>query len=268
MPLIRAGYKSLHYSSFGPVSGARGTFVLAHGLGSSQNFYGAVIPRLTAENFRCVALDTTGSARSPPTFIEQSIQTLAEDVIHVMDAMSIAKAVFVGHSMSGITGPQLAAMYPERIAALVLVGPVYPNKDVVPVFEARIESVQKEGMEAMAATVPYAAVGSRAQPIHSAFIRELLMGQPVAGYVSMCKVIAAAWKSPPAYARVQCPLLVIAGSEDKSATMPMAQRIMAEVGTEERKKKLRVLEGVGHWQCIEAPDEVAEEIVSFYKEME
>jgi len=265
MPLIRAGYKLIHYSAFGPTTGARETFIFAHGLGSSQNYYGAVIPRLTAENLRCIALDTTGSARSPPTCIEQSVETLAEDVINVMDALSVDKAVFVGHSMAGMTGPQLAAQYPTRITALVLIGPVYPQKDVAATFEQRIAAVEKGGMEVMASTVPYAAVGSRAQPIHSAFIRELLMGQTVAGYVGMCKVIATAWQSPPAYDRVQCPLLVIAGEEDKSTPMAMANRIVKEVGSEE--KLLTMLHGVGHWQCIEAPDEVAEAIVSFYKQI-
>lgn len=44
-------------------------------------------------------------------------------------------------------------------------------------------------MEAMADTVPYAAVGSKASELAKAMIRELLLGQSVEGYCGNCGVI-------------------------------------------------------------------------------
>lgn len=271
MPFIRANSKRIHYSDSLPTSGSspRETFVFIHGLGSSQNYYGGVIPLLTAENYRCVALDTTGSGRSPYTYIEQSIQSLSSDVVAVMDALSIEKAVVVGHSMGGITAPNLAAEYPNRVSAIVLCGPVYPSEAAASTFEARIVKVEEEGMEAMANMIPYAAVGSRAKSLHSAFIRELLLGQEVPGYVSLCRVIAGAWKDGmPAYGRVECPMLIVAGQEDKSAPLEGCKRILEEVGTRREEKRLEVLEGVGHWMCVEAPAEVGGLVVGFLKDVQ
>jgi hypothetical protein len=47
----------------------------------------------------------------------------------------------------------------------------------------------KGGMEAMANTIPNVATGSKATPLHRAFIREMLMAQDVEGYVANCQAI-------------------------------------------------------------------------------
>lgn len=41
----------------------------------------------------------------------------------------------------------------------------------------------------MANTIPYAATGSRAMPLHKAFIREMLMAQEPEGYIVNCQAI-------------------------------------------------------------------------------
>jgi pimeloyl-ACP methyl ester carboxylesterase len=100
MPLIQLGYKKIHYTDLKPEKGdIRETFVFTHGIGSSQDYYHAVASGLQSHNFRCIIFDTSGAARSPFTQIEQSIESLAEDVIHLMDALEVPKAIVVGHSL-------------------------------------------------------------------------------------------------------------------------------------------------------------------------
>lgn len=78
-------------------------------------------------------------------------------------------------------------------------------------------------MEAMADTIPRVATGSKSTPTQKAFIRSLLLSQQPAGYVSLCKVIAEA--EPPEYKNVTCPLLIVAGDDDKSAPLQGCQSI-------------------------------------------
>lgn len=100
MPFLQLGYKKIHYTDFKPqTNDTRETFICTHGLGSSQDYYQAVALGLQAHNFRVITFDTTGSARSPYTQIEQSIESMAEDIIGLMDALEVSKAVVVGHSM-------------------------------------------------------------------------------------------------------------------------------------------------------------------------
>ena len=101
----------------------------------------------------------------------------------------------------------------------------------------------------MANSIPAAATGSNSTPLQRAFIREMLLSQPVEGYVANCRAIERA--TPPQYAKVKCPMLIIAGKEDKSAPLAGCERIFGELGTLEEGKRLVVLDGVGHWHCVE-----------------
>lgn len=264
MPFLTVAYKRVHYTDFPAASDApkpRGTIICHHGLGSSQNFYVPIVPQLTAAGFRVITFDASGAARSPYTQVEQSIASLADTVIGVLDALSVDKAVVVAHSMGGVVASHLASdpATRDRIQAAVLLGPVYPSDGLAQVFGKRVETVEREGMEAMANTVPYAAVGSAAGPLASAFIRELLLGQSVAGYLSNCRVIASAQR--PRYEDIRCPVLLLAGEEDKSAPLDGCKKMFGEMSS--GNKHLEVLAGVGHWHCIEAPVAVGEHILNF-----
>lgn len=111
----------------------------------------------------------------------------------------------------------------------------------------------------MANAIPFAAVGSRSTALQKAFIRELLSGQDPKGYAALCRAIASAKASD--YAAIQAPFLLIAGEEDKSASMEGCQHIFDHVSSQS--KSLEVLTGVGHWHCIEAGDEVGGLIAKF-----
>lgn len=114
-------------------------------------------------------------------------------------------------------------------------------------------------MDAMADTIPIAATGPSTTALAKAFIREMLLGQNVEGYVLNCKAIEEA--VPPRYADVKVPVLIIAGEEDKSAPVKGCEYILGELGSED--KKLEILKGVGHWHCVEAPESVGELVRSF-----
>ncbi|KAB2575553.1 putative aminoacrylate hydrolase RutD [Lasiodiplodia theobromae] len=268
MPFLNVGYKRLHYTDYPATDGSsspRETIILHHGLGSSQDFYAPIVPALTAAGFRVVTFDATGAGRSPYTQIEQSVATLAGDVLGVLDALSIPKAIVGGHSMGGMVAAHLAATAGgARIVAAILIGPVYPSDAVAGVFAKRIETVERDGMEAMANAIPQAATAKDASPLARAFVRELLLAQDKWGYISNCRVIANAQR--PAYEDVRVPVLLLAGAEDKSAPLDMCKKQFEELGTEE--KALEILPGVGHWHCVEAPDAVSAKIIDFYHQIQ
>lgn len=265
MPFLQLGYKRLHFTDYAPTE--RGTdhetrtIICHHGLGSSQNFYYPIVPAFLASGFRVITFDASGAARSPYTQVEQSIKSLASDVLGILDALSLPRAILLGHSMGGMVASYLASdsITKGRIQAVVLIGPVYPSEAVSHAFEKRIDVVGRQGMSPMAETIPFSAPGSRASPLVRAFIRELLLGQSSSGYLSHCRVICDA--KTPVYGDIMAPLLLIAGEEDKSADLAMCKRMFDEIGSQE--KEMEVLEGVGHWHCLEAPDKVVRTILDF-----
>jgi sigma-B regulation protein RsbQ len=100
--------------------------VLAHGFGCDQNLWRLVVPML-AERYRVVLFDYVGSGGSDlSAWSEERYSSLAgyaRDVIEVCEALGLTEVVFVGHSVSAMVGVLVAQAAPERIGALVMVGP-------------------------------------------------------------------------------------------------------------------------------------------------
>jgi pimeloyl-ACP methyl ester carboxylesterase len=123
------------------VDDARVPVVCIHGLGSSQNYYVPAIPYILGH--RVVALTTYGAAESNSQGEELSLEGLAEDVVGLMDHLSITRAIIVGHSMGGPMALTVAAKHPDRVVAVVAIGPVNPSSVKPEVFLSRIETVLK-----------------------------------------------------------------------------------------------------------------------------
>lgn len=115
----------------------------------------------------------------------------------------------------------------------------------------------------MANTIPSAATGPSTTPLQKAFIREMIMSQDPEGYIANCRAIENA--TPPDYANVTCPMLIIAGQVDKSAPLEGCEFILKNLAT--KNKRMEVLEGVGHWHCVEASEKVGGLIKEFVRSL-
>lgn len=112
-------------------------------------------------------------------------------------------------------------------------------------------------MEPLANAVPGAATGKKSTPLQKAMIRELIIQQEPKGYASHCEVIVN--MKGPGFSKIKTPVLILAGEEDQSAPMEGCKAIHENLGSEI--KELQILKGVGHWHCIESPEEVAKGIL-------
>jgi pimeloyl-ACP methyl ester carboxylesterase len=84
-----------------------------------------------------------GSGLSKYSDQDQSVNTIAEDVVALMSQLSLspAKTILVGHSMGGIVACQLASQ--SRYAGIALLGPVHPVPGLADIFSSRIKRVQE-----------------------------------------------------------------------------------------------------------------------------
>jgi sigma-B regulation protein RsbQ len=100
--------------------------IFAHGFGCDQNMWRYVAPAF-ADDHRVVLFDHVGAGRSDLSAYDPehygSLEGYARDVVEICAALELNDAVFVGHSVSAMIGVLAAARAPERIGALVLVGP-------------------------------------------------------------------------------------------------------------------------------------------------
>ncbi|KAG9252981.1 alpha/beta hydrolase fold family protein [Emericellopsis atlantica] len=267
MPISQIQGQKVYYQHSSPTATNGTTIVLIHGLGSSHAFYGPIVPELIKNDYACLAIDTPGSGCSQPASKDRTPKEIASVISELLNTLSVnvSKSIVVGHSMGGMIASELAV---QGVLGSVLIGPVHPSPNLTTVFNQRIETVQKNGLEALADTVPKAATGSLSTPTHHAFIRALILSQTAENYASLCRTIATA--SAPEYSKVNSPVLVIAGGDDKTSPLEGCQTIvdstMKVTGGSwgaDAKKKLEIVEGVGHWHVIEAPEQVGQLIVDF-----
>ena len=120
---IRAGVLDIGYVDAGPPDGA--PVILLHGWPYDIHSYADVVPLLTAAGYRVIVphLRGYGSTRflSPDTPRNGQPAALADDVIQLMDALKIPRAVIAGYDWGGRSADIVAALHPGRVKALVAV---------------------------------------------------------------------------------------------------------------------------------------------------
>lgn len=120
---IRAGVLDIGYHEAGPADGP--VVILLHGFPYDIHSYVDVAPMLAARGCRVIVphLRGHGSTRfldsSTPRTGQQS--AVAQDVIHLMDALKIKRAVLAGYDWGARTACVVAALWPERCIGMVSV---------------------------------------------------------------------------------------------------------------------------------------------------
>jgi 3-oxoadipate enol-lactonase len=92
--------------------------VLLHSLAADQSSWGPVTQELE-QNHYVITLDSRGHGKSE-TAHAPGPESWALDIIEVMDALRIKRALLVGVSMGGIQAIATAAAAPERVAGIIV----------------------------------------------------------------------------------------------------------------------------------------------------
>jgi pimeloyl-ACP methyl ester carboxylesterase len=136
---IDAGVLNVGYAEAGPVSGP--PVVLLHGWPYDIHTYVDVAPRLAAAGYRVIVphLRGYGSTRflSASTVRNGQQSAIALDVVALMDALKIDRAIIGGCDWGARTANIVAALWPARCKALVsvsgyLIGSREANKKPLP----------------------------------------------------------------------------------------------------------------------------------------
>lgn len=101
--------------------------VLVHGSGPGVTAYAnwrLTMPHL-AKRYRVIAPDMAGFGFTErPAGINYGIQTWADQLVGLLDALSIERASVVGNSFGGAIALRAATQHPDRVDRLVLMGSV------------------------------------------------------------------------------------------------------------------------------------------------
>ncbi len=120
---VNAGDLSIGYTEAGPANGQ--PVILLHGWPYDIHSYADVSAILAAQGFRVIVpyLRGFGTTRflSAATVRNGQQAAVAHDIVAMMDALNIPSAILGGYDWGGRTADIVAALWPQRVSALVAV---------------------------------------------------------------------------------------------------------------------------------------------------
>ncbi|WP_162462264.1 alpha/beta fold hydrolase [Mycolicibacterium sp. CBMA 234] len=249
--------------------------VLIHGQGGCWQWWLRSIPSL-AHHARVIAIDLAGYGKSEPVRGSDAIDGQIATVVGVLNHLNISSAVVVGHSMGGVVALAMAHQVPERVRALVVVdsgttamgtghlllistafrvfNSVFTPRTGLPVFVARRPWLR---------SMLFAVSMEHPAALSTALARQLLPKMAAPGFMTTMKVVTDYLRTagPP---RIECPTLVIWGSNDRILPLSMGRDLAAQISGAE----LVVFEGVGHSPMLEVPEQFNDAIERFLDELD
>jgi len=115
--------------------------VLCHGFPELAYSWRHQLPALAAAGYRAIAPDQRGYGGSsrPERVEEYDMPHLTGDLVGLLDALGIEKAVFAGHDWGGLVVWSMPLLYPERVAGVIGVNtPFFQRPPIDPIAAFRM----------------------------------------------------------------------------------------------------------------------------------
>jgi 3-oxoadipate enol-lactonase len=255
---------ALHYSVREARNGeARHTVVLSHALGFDASMWDALAARLAAEH-RVIVYDHRGHGRSETPAGPWTLAGLADDAERLLAELDAGPVVWIGLSLGGMVGLELAARHPGRVKAMVSAHACTEYSAAGrTLLRERAATVRAEGLDAVADAVLARCFSERYRQAHPgvvAALRRLFVSNLADGYAECCEAVAA-HEAGGQVARLKLPLLAIASANDAAVPLALSEALVAEVSG----ARLAVLPDAGHFSLIEDPAAFEAELRRFLR---
>lgn len=230
---------------------AKPSVMLIHGAGMDHTVWYLQARALAHHGRNVLAVDLPGHGRSDGEPLT-SIGDLADWVRDFQDALGLAKAALVGHSMGALTALEAAARHPDRVEAIGLLGvaarmPVHP--ELLGAAKAN-DHLAFDLVNSWAHGRP-AHVGGHAQPglwMMGGALRLLERSRPGALHADLAACDAYQGAAVAA-AKATCPALFVLGDIDQMSPAKKAAELAATMAT----ARTVIIRDCGHMMMIEKP---------------
>jgi len=249
------------------------TVVFAHGFGCDQAVWRFLTPAFEAR-YRIVAFDLVGSGDSDLSAYDRTkygtLEGYANDLLEIIDEFADGPVIYVGHSVSAISGMLAGIRAPERFLAQVMLGPSPCYIDNADYRGGFTRGDIDELLDTMDAN--YLGWSSNVAPV--------IMGAPDAPALTE-ELNAKFCRNDPDIARhfarvgfladhradlqrVRVPTLVVQSSDDALAPLEVGDYMARNMPG----SSLQVVRNIGHCPHMSAPQESARVVLAFLDALE
>jgi len=215
------------------------------------------IPELS-RHWRVLRYDLPGHGGAPahpaPTVAELAVRLLA-----TIDALGVDRFAYVGCSLGGAVGAQIALGAPRKVASLALISsaPRYGTPDS---WRQRGVVVRTNGLDPIARSVPerwFTPAFAAAQPAIVDWAVQMVRTTDPGCYTAACEAFVS-FDIRGELGRIGVPTLVVAGAEDRATPPADARALVAGIPD----ARLALVPDACHMAPVERPVEVTELLVA------
>jgi pimeloyl-ACP methyl ester carboxylesterase len=264
--------------------GADPAFVLMHGFPDNLKIYDDLVPYLVASGRRVVAFDFLGfGASDKPSDASYSFGQQLGDLEALVEVLGLDKIVPVGHDGSGPAAFNFAIEHPDRVASMCILNTFYGATPAIRLPEL-IELFATPSLKALATAMAQSpeqlawllqfqqklfkdALSQDQSAYFATFlgpiIKDTFMKQPSSGpaFVQMTshllEEVTRNTKRIPEMEALDMPIKLIWGGNDPYLTTDVAEDFRSHL----KHSSLQVIRA-GHWLQVDAPAQVAKEMLS------
>ncbi|GAB1450217.1 alpha/beta fold hydrolase [Draconibacterium sp.] len=219
------------------------------------------------KDFRVIAYDIRGFGNSEKGNVHFSVQLFGFDLIGLMDALHIEKAVLCGLSMGGYIAFSVMENFQHRFSKLVLCDTKCAGDDV----EAKekrmqtIESIKQNGKskyaeESLWKLFSQSSFVSNPEAIEQ--VREMILATPDEVLFQSLIALAERHDNCSLLSTTNLPVLIIVGEDDKLTPPDIARQMDEKIPDSD----LFIIENAGHLSPMEQPEEFNRLLKSFLRD--
>jgi 3-oxoadipate enol-lactonase len=247
VPIADLSNVRLHYQLDG--SPDKPVVMLSNSLMSNLTMWDPQLPALLAA-FRVLRYDTRGHGDSAVTAAPYSIEQLADDAAALIEHTAVGAVHFVGLSMGGMIGQQLAVRHPEKVLSLSLCDTA-SEMPTQAMWNDRIQTAREKGIAGLVeGTIKRWFVSDfiAAEPETIAAVQRMILTTPLEGYIG-CASAVRDMSQTHLLKQITAPTQVIVGRDDPACTLAQSQVLQREIAG----ANLHVIDDAAHLSNIEKP---------------
>lgn len=217
--------------------------------------------------YRVLAMDLRGFGNSTLDDDQFMIETMADDVIALLDHLKLRQAVIVGFSMGGFVALRVAERNPERVQSLVLID----TSSKAPSDNGKIGTadeliqVKTKGLYDYSVSFAHEALCNAtliSRPEITQFLVDMSTGASIKGVGGALIAMAARSDTTEALASFKAPVLILVGDQDQILPLEDSKLMLSKLP----QAKFAIIPGAGHFTPVENAAVVNSQLGSFLSE--
>jgi len=249
--------------------------VFSHGWPLSADAWEDQMLFLAERGFHCIAHDRRGHGRSSQPWNGNDMDTYADDLAALVQALNLTGAIHVGHSTGGGEVARYIGRHgTKRVAKAVLIGavpplmlktPSNPGGTPIEIFNQNRAAVLADRSAFWKElAVPFYGFNRPGAKVSQGLIDSFWLQGMLAGHKAVYDCIKAFSETDQTedLKKVDVPTLILHGDDDQIVPITDSAMLSAKLV---RGAKLKIISGAPHGMCSTLKDRINTELMEFFK---